>query len=229
MGILSVLARLLLAALLGAIIGIEREAKNRAAGFRTHIIVSVGACLIMLIGIDAIDEVSSDQARDTARLAGQVVSGIGFLGAGTILQKKNGVSGLTTAATLWLSADIGLATGIGYYEGAIIATVICLITLVSLQGVSDLINKRTTKSYIMLFGTDNFDQDYFRELTSKEGVEVRRLNILDEDMDDKSMVQARLSFYKNYNIGRFFKKLKGEFDLESVKLAKQEDWDQEMY
>ncbi|EGS31692.1 Mg2+ transporter-C, MgtC domain protein [Peptoniphilus sp. oral taxon 375 str. F0436] len=90
MGILSVLARLLLAALLGAIIGIEREAKNRAAGFRTHIIVSVGACLIMLIGIDAIGEVSSDQARDTARLAGQVVSGIGFLGAGTILQKRMG-------------------------------------------------------------------------------------------------------------------------------------------
>ena len=228
MGILSVLARLL-AALLGAIIGIEREAKNRAAGFRTHIIVSVGACLIMLIGIDAIGEVSSDQARDTARLAGQVVSGIGFLGAGTILQKKNGVSGLTTAATLWLSAAIGLATGIGYYEGAIIATIICLITLVSLQGVSGLINKRTTKSYIMVFGTDNFDQDYFRELTSKEGVEVRRLNILDEDMDDKSMVEARLSFYKNYNIGRFFKKLKGEFDLESVKLSKQEDWDQKIY
>ncbi len=229
MGILSVLARLLLAALLGAIIGIEREAKNRAAGFRTHIIVSVGACLIMLIGIDAIGEISSDQARDTARLAGQVVSGIGFLGAGTILQKKNRVSGLTTAATLWLSAAIGLATGIGYYEGAVIATIICLITLVSLQGVSDLINKRTTKSYIMVFCTDNFDQDYFRELTSKEGVEVRRLNILDEDMDDKSMVQARLSFYKNYNIGRFFKKLKADFDLESVKLAKQEDGDQEMY
>lgn len=228
MGILSVLARLLLAALLGSIIGIEREAKNRAAGFRTHIIVSVGACLIMLIGIDAIGEVSSDQARDTARLAGQVVSGIGFLGAGTILQKKNGVSGLTTAATLWLSAAIGLATGIGYYEGAIIATVICLITLVSLQRVSDLINKRTTKSYIMVFDTDNFDQDYFRDFTSKEGVEIRRLNILDEDMDDKSMVEARLSFYKNYNIGRFFKKLKADFDLESVKLSKQEDWDQEI-
>lgn len=228
MGILSVLARLLLAALLGAIIGIEREAKNRAAGFRTHIIVSVGACLVMLIGIDAIGEISSDQARDTARLAGQVVSGIGFLGAGTILQKKSGVSGLTTAATLWLSAAIGLAVGIGYYEGAVIATVICLITLVSLQGVSDRINKRRTKSYIMIFGTDNFNREHFREFTSKEGVEVRKLNILDEDIDDKSMVEARLSFYKNYNIGKFFKKLKADFALESVKLTNQEDWGQEM-
>ena len=132
MDIFLVAFKLILAAVLGAIIGVEREIKNRAAGFRTHIIVSVGACLIMLIGIDAIGDISSDRARDAARIAGQVVSGIGFLGAGTILQKKNGVSGLTTAATLWLSGAIGLAVGIGYYEGAIIATVICLITLVSL-------------------------------------------------------------------------------------------------
>ena len=109
MDIFLVAVRLILAAILGAVIGIEREIKNRAAGFRTHIIVSVGACLIMLIGIDAIGDISSDNARDAARLAGQVVSGIGSLGAGTILQKKNGVSGLTTAATLWLSGAIGLA------------------------------------------------------------------------------------------------------------------------
>ena len=88
MDIFLVATRLILAAILGAVIGIEREIKNRAAGFRTHIIVSVGACLIMLIGIDAIGDISSDNARDTARLAGQVVSGIGFLGAGTILQKR---------------------------------------------------------------------------------------------------------------------------------------------
>lgn len=88
MNIFLVALRIFLAASLGAIIGIEREMKHRAAGFRTHIIVSVGACLIMLIGVDAIGEISSDKARDVARIAGQVVSGIGFLGAGTILQKK---------------------------------------------------------------------------------------------------------------------------------------------
>lgn len=78
MDVIIVGLRIFLAGLLGAIIGIEREIKNRAAGFRTHIIVSVGACLIMLIGIDGIGEISSDKARDAARLAGQVVSGIGF-------------------------------------------------------------------------------------------------------------------------------------------------------
>lgn len=223
MDIFLVAFKLILAAVLGAIIGVEREIKNRAAGFRTHIIVSVGACLIMLIGIDAIGDISSDRARDAARIAGQVVSGIGFLGAGTILQKKNGVSGLTTAATLWLSGAIGLAVGIGYYEGAIIATFICLITLVSLKGISDLINKKTTKSYSMIFDTYNFNQESFYEFTSKQGVEVRKLDIIDEDMDDKSMIESTLSFHKNYDIGRFFKKLKSDLHLKSVKLSEKED------
>lgn len=173
----------------------------------------------MLIGVDAIGEISSDKARDVARMAGQVVSGIGFLGAGTILQKKDGVSGLTTAATLWLSAAIGLAVGIGYYEGAIIATVICLITLVSLKGFSDFINKRTTKSYILTFDTNNFEQDSFLDITKKEGVEVRKLDVVDEDMDDISVVEATLSFHKNYDIDEFFNELKSDFHLKSVSLS----------
>lgn len=223
MDIFLVAFKLILAAVLGAIIGVEREIKNRAAGFRTHIIVSVGACLIMLIGIDAIGDISSDRARDAARIAGQVVSGIGFLGAGTILQKKNGVSGLTTAATLWLSGAIGLAVGIGYYEGAIIATVICLITLVSLKGISDLINKKTTKSYSMIFNNNNFDQNSFYDFTSEQGVEVRKLDIIDEEMDEKSMIEVTFSFNKNYDIDGFFKKLKSEYNLQSVKSVDDEE------
>ena len=211
-----------MAAFLGAIIGIEREIKNRAAGFRTHIIVSVGACLIMLIGIEGIGEISDDVGRDTARIAGQVVSGIGFLGAGTILQTKDGVSGLTTAATLWLSAAIGLAVGIGFYEGALIATIICLVTLVSLSGVSDFINDMVTKSYVMVFDTDNFDEEGFLDFVSKEGVEIRRLDILDEEIEDKAMIKSTLSFHKHYNIGKFFKRLKSDYHLESVKLNKEE-------
>ncbi|EFK94694.1 MgtC/SapB family protein [Finegoldia magna] len=217
MDIFLIATRLILAAILGAVIGIEREINNRAAGFRTHIIVSVGACLIMLIGIDGIGKFSSDTARDTARIAGQVISGIGFLGAGTILQKKNAVTGLTTAATLWLSAAIGLAVGIGYYEGAIIATVICLVTLISLNKISDLSNKKTIKSYSMIFDTYNFNQDSFYEFTSKEGVEIRKLDIIDEEMDDKSMIEVTFSFNKNYDIDGFFKKLKSEYNLQSVK------------
>ncbi|VEJ35260.1 putative Mg(2+) transport ATPase [Peptoniphilus harei] len=176
----------------------------------------------MLIGIEGIGEISNNIGRDTARIAGQVVSGIGFLGAGTILQTKDGVSGLTTAATLWLSAAIGLAVGIGFYEGALIATIICLVTLVSLSGVSDFINDMVTKSYVMVFDTDNFDEEGFLDFVSKEGVEIRRLDILDEEIEDKAMIKSTLSFHKHYNIGKFFKRLKSDYHLESVKLNKEE-------
>ncbi len=151
------------------------------------------------------------------------MSGIGFFGAGTILQKKNGVSGLTTAAALWLSGAIGLAVGIGYYEGAIFATVICIVTLISLKGISDLINKKTTRSYIMVFDTSNFNQQSFYEFTQEEGVEVRKIDIIDDDMDDRSMIESILSFHKNYDIGRFLKKLKSDLHLKSVKLSDKED------
>ncbi|MDK7754530.1 MAG: MgtC/SapB family protein [Peptoniphilus harei] len=221
MDIFLVTVRILLAAFLGAIIGIERETKKRAAGFRTHIIVSVGACLIMLIGINGFGKISDNVGQDTVRLAAQVVSGIGFLGAGTILQTKNRVSGLTTAATLWLSAAIGLAVGIGFYEGAVIATVICLVTLISLMGVSDFINDRTRKSYIMLFDTNNYDEESLLNFASKEGVEVKKFDIIDEDIDDKLMIKVTLYFHRNYNIDKFFKKLESDYHLKSVKLSKQ--------
>lgn len=223
MDVFLVAVRIFLAAFLGVIIGIEREIKNRAAGLRTHIIVSVGACLIMLIGIEGIGEISNNIGRDTARMAAQVVSGIGFLGAGTILQTKDGVSGLTTAATLWLSAAIGLAVGVGFYEGALIATIICLVTLVSLRGVSDFVNDMITKSYIMVFDTDNFNEESFLAFAAKEGVEVRTLDIIDDAIDHKSMIESTLSFHRNYNIGKFFKKLKSDYQMSSVKLNKEKD------
>ena len=219
MNLLIVAVRLFFAALLGAIIGIERETKHKAAGFRTHIIVSVGACLIMLTGIDGIGNISGGANWDALRLPAQVVSGIGFIGAGTILQTKGGVSGLTTAATLWLSAAIGLAAGIGYYGGAIIATVICLVTLISLRRISDFFTMRKTKSFIMVFHTPSFEMDRFLDFTSSEGVEVRKLDIIDEGSDDDSIIESTLSFHKDYNIGSFFKRLKSDFHLKSVKLS----------
>lgn len=222
MDILIVAARLLLAAFLGAIIGIEREIKKRAAGFRTHIIVSVGACLIMLIGIDGFEELYG-KSWDASRLAGQVISGIGFLGAGTILQKKDAVLGLTTAATLWLSAAIGLAVGIGYYEGAIIATIICLVTLVLLKTFSDYVNKKVIKSYIMVFDSYKFNKADFLNFASKEGVEIRRLEVINEEDDDISIIECSLIFQQYYNISIFFKKLKPLFNLKSVKKFSEED------
>ena len=223
MNVLLVAFRIVFAALLGAIIGIERETKHKAAGFRTHIIVSVGACLVMLIGIDGVGKLSDSDGWDALRLPAQVISGIGFLGAGTILQTKDGVSGLTTAATLWLSAAIGLAVGIGYYEGAIIATVVGLVTSLPLMGFSDALNERTTVSYIMVPNSTNFDRDRFLNFTSEKGVEVRKLDIIDVGIEGESIIEATLTFHKNYDIEDLFEKLKSDSWLKSVKLRNKEN------
>ncbi|TCZ78899.1 MgtC/SapB family protein [Paenibacillus albiflavus] len=122
--------RLILAAVLGGIIGWERERKNKQAGLKTHLLVAVGSALIMLTSIYGFgnDLLDHNNARfDPARLAAQVVSGIGFLGAGAIIRRSNHViSGLTTAATLWVVAAMGLAVGAGFYWPAIVTILIIM-------------------------------------------------------------------------------------------------------
>lgn len=112
-----------MACLLGGLIGLERESLGRPAGLRTHILVSVGSTLIMLVSIYGFG------TGDPARLAAQVVSGIGFLGAGTIMREGATVRGLTTAASLWVVAGIGLAVGAGFYFGAALGTLIVFFSL----------------------------------------------------------------------------------------------------
>ena len=116
---LAVILRIVSAVLFGGVIGLERGLKNRPAGMRTYMLVCVGACLIMLTN-QYLFQVTS--AGDPMRLGAQVVSGIGFLGAGTIIvTRHNQIKGLTTAAGLWASAGVGLALGVGFYEAAIVA------------------------------------------------------------------------------------------------------------
>lgn len=124
----TVIIRLIFSALLSGIIGLEREQRGQVAGFRTHIIVCLGAALSSMIGVYC--NIVLKMNVDALRIAAQVVSGIGFIGAGTILVKsRTKVIGLTTAAGLWLSAVIGLALGAGFYEGAFICFAMSFITL----------------------------------------------------------------------------------------------------
>ena len=124
--VLEMVLRLLLAAALGAVIGYQRERAGKQAGLRTHILISSGAALIALVSIYGF---GSDS--DPARVAAGVVVGVGFLGAGVILHREGGiVAGLTTAATIWVMAGIGLAAGVGLYVVAAVATAIVLGVLV---------------------------------------------------------------------------------------------------
>jgi putative Mg2+ transporter-C (MgtC) family protein len=127
----EVLLRLFVAAALGGAIGVERELRERQAGLRTHLVVSVGAALFTLVSAYGFQDVLS-QGRvvaDPTRIAAQIVSGIGFLGAGAIIRQGLSVRGLTTAASLWLVAAIGMASGAGFWAGAVLATAGALLTL----------------------------------------------------------------------------------------------------
>ena len=120
-------------AILGGAIGFEREYRSKEAGFRTHFLVGLGSALFMVLSLHGFDDIETQAGviiqRDPARMAAQVVSGIGFIGAGTIIFRKNVVKGLTTAAGLWVTSAIGMAAGVGMYGVAVAATVMVIVCL----------------------------------------------------------------------------------------------------
>lgn len=140
--------KLVLAALCGGVLGVERGIKKRPAGFRTYMLVCIGSTLVMMINDYACTLYATG---DPTRLGAQVISGIGFLGAGTIITTgHNRVKGLTTAAGLWASACIGLAIGIGYYEGAIIATIMIVIVIVAMHSLDKMFSLSTKMVFLLV-------------------------------------------------------------------------------
>lgn len=150
LGILDVLLRLLCALIVGAVIGTEREYTHRPAGMRTHMLVSLGACVVMILGqIVFVQYRQMGATPDPSRMAAQVITGVGFLGAGTILREGPTVKGLTTAASLWATACLGLAAGGGYYIVALAGMVFIFVTLT----IFEIIQKK-------LIGTQRTAEDY---------------------------------------------------------------------
>ncbi|HLS08862.1 MgtC/SapB family protein [Lentibacillus sp.] len=136
--------RILTALVLSGLIGFERELKNHSAGFRTHILVGVGACLMMLLslyGFEAFIELYDNIRFDPARIPSYVISGIGFLGAGTIIVNGMTIRGLTTAASIWTVAGLGLVVGAGMYAAAVFTTFIILLSLIFLNNFEKLFRK----------------------------------------------------------------------------------------
>lgn len=155
----SICVRIVFAVVCGGIIGLEREGKGHAAGFRTHILVCVGAALMTMTGQYITSELNA--ASDPARLGAQVISGIGFLGAGTIITtRRNHIRGLTTAAGLWASACLGLTIGIGFYEAAVSGAVVIVVAMIVLQRVDSFFYEkwRVREFYIEVHGIDNAKQ-----------------------------------------------------------------------
>lgn len=154
-GVISSLLRLVLAAVLGGFIGSERGRHGRAAGMRTHILICLGAAMTALTGL-YISHIGG--TGDISRISAQVISGIGFLGVGTILIRHNSiVTGLTTAAGMWSTAAIGIAVGYGFYLGAIIATAICIFTATVLSRL-ERSRKNVTHFYAEVTADENTDK-----------------------------------------------------------------------
>ena len=149
---LAVVLRIFVAVVVGGILGLERGMKNRPAGLRTYMLVCVGACVIMLTNQYIYQVFGSG---DPVRMGAQVVSGIGFLGAGTIIvTRRNQIKGLTTAAGLWSAAGVGLALGVGFYEAAIVGTVAVFFVMTLLQRMDNKLHRRSRRleAYIELSG-----------------------------------------------------------------------------
>ena len=148
--------RLVVAGILGVLIGLEREYRAKEAGYRTHFLVAVGSALLMIVSQHGFDGMLGKEGvgLDPSRIAAQIVTGIGFIGAGTIILNRQIVRGLTTAAGIWATAGIGMCAGAGMYALAISATVL---TLIGLELLSRLFKNLGLKSFIIEFSTHNKD------------------------------------------------------------------------
>lgn len=191
------LFRIILACLLGACIGFEREKYGRPAGLRTHMIVCVASSLAMLVSIYGFKD------GDPARLAAQVISGIGFIGAGAIIVRGDkDIMGITTAATIWICAIIGLACGNGYYFGAIISTLASLVILTCFMGVeSTLSKKRKYKSSVVVLIKYNASVvDKVKEILDASNIALNSLDYKNTTYEGEKVVRITLNIEKHVKV-----------------------------
>lgn len=207
--------RLLLAGIMGAVIGLDREYRAKEAGYRTHFLVSLGSALIMIVSQHGFGEIldTPNVNLDPSRIASQVVTGIGFIGAGTIILHKQIVRGLTTAAGIWATSGIGLAIGAGMYTLGISATIL---TLIGLEVLGFLFKSVGMKSSAVEFSTDN--KETLNQLVKK--FNSKDFLIVSFQMDERKVSEA-ISYHvtmvikskKNNNEGTLLAQLQ---DFEDV-------------
>ena len=174
-GMLSITFRLLLALGVGLVIGIDREMKRRVAGIKTHILVCVGAAMVMITSQYMLTRFGTG---DPARLGAQVISGVGFLGVGTIIVTgRNQVRGLTTAASIWACACLGLAAGIGFIEGVIVALLFIVFTLKVLGKLDKVVQKRAREIDFYIEFENNESLNKFSEKMREDGNRIVRIQV----------------------------------------------------
>lgn len=215
----SVIVRIVLAVLCGGIIGIERETKRRPAGYRTHTLVCLGATMTMLTSQYLM---TAGWTTDPARLGAQVVAGIGFIGAGTIIvTRRRQVKGLTTAAGLWVSAIIGLAIGVGYYEAAVLTTVFVVIAETVLSKIEWHISSKAKKINLYIEYTDPECIGAVAEVVKQSGAGIMDIELTRTQKKDGVVMNAIFSIQLNKKVKRHqmlleVQRIKGVVSIEEL-------------
>jgi putative Mg2+ transporter-C (MgtC) family protein len=187
---LELLGRLLLAVVLGGAIGAERELGDQAAGLRTHMLLTIGACLFTLVSVYGF---GGGIGTDPSRLAAQIVTGIGFLGGGAIVRHGLTVKGLTTAASIWATASVGVAIGAGSYVLGIGGAVLIVGTLFGLRRVSNLLQRwGVSREEFVLATAPGFEVKRVVELVRREGADLRGLEHQQDDEGDRIVLLVKL-------------------------------------
>ncbi len=214
---LEIIKRLLLALVLSGIIGFERESINKPAGFRTHILVCIGSTVIMLTGIKMHQIYQYQVNIDPTRLGAQVISGIGFLGAGTIIREGTTIRGLTTAATLWAIACIGLAIGAGFYMISLVAFFCILITLLFFAKIEEYYVARKHLQYISIVSMNQLGQlGKIGEILGSMDIAIKSIE-MDTSDDEKIIFQFTLQVPSSIKKEEFIKKISEMPGILSVK------------
>ena len=181
--------RVLLALIIGGITGLEREKSNQFAGFRTHTLVSIGACMVSIMSLLTFNEFSSVTNMDPTRLTAQVLSGVGFLGAGAILKTNNGIKGLTTAASVWLTAVIGISIGYGYLHLSLTVWLSLMIILYAFKLFEKAIFKKKKKKIVIII----IDEKVFTDIFNMMQIDnVKITNMCIESISDE-MYKVKLT------------------------------------
>lgn len=217
----TIAIRLVLALILSGIIGFEREMNKHSAGFRTHILVGVSACSMMLLslyGFESYIDANIDIVRfDPARIPSYVISGIGFLGAGTIIVNGMTVRGLTTAASIWAVAGLGLVVGIGMYSMAILTTVIILLSLIFLNNFDSIVAKRVNKVNLEITINDFKDIESIFLKYNQFSIVVKNIEFINDHPDSPKVI-TEVDLAKNINKNDLYYEL---LNLKHIKQVKE--------
>ncbi len=217
--IISYLISLLVAIALGFALGLERELTNKTAGLRTHIFVCLGSCVFTLLSIHGFptfaigDNVIVDQAtgvRDTARIAAQIVTGIGFIGAGAVMRNGSSVHGITTAATLWIAAGIGMACGAGQYGIAVMATGLSVLVLIGIKELERTVlapRKRSNKRLRVSLRCDKCNVNDVQNYIIDKFANLNEIKKVDSDGDNSAKLVAVINIKDNNPLQALYKEI----------------------